>query len=153
MSSVFNCRCRRALWTSTIGLSPVTVTVSSSVPTRISALTVDTKSAGQFQSVANEGIEAGQLETDLVGAGAQVEDPILARPVSDGRADLLDERVAGRFHGHSGQYRAGRVVDDSSDRRLSRRSDGNEQYQGDVKLPSSAGSAWLSLSANVAPRR
>ena len=39
-------RRRRALWTSTIGLSPVTVTVSSRVPTRMSALTVDTKSAG-----------------------------------------------------------------------------------------------------------
>ena len=39
-------RRRRALWTSTIGLSPVTVTVSSSVPTRMSAFTVETKSAG-----------------------------------------------------------------------------------------------------------
>jgi hypothetical protein len=34
----------RALWTSNVGDSPVTVTVSSSVPTRNSALTVATKS-------------------------------------------------------------------------------------------------------------
>ncbi len=39
-------RCRLALCTSTIGLSPVTVTVSSSAPTRMSVFTVDTKSAG-----------------------------------------------------------------------------------------------------------
>jgi hypothetical protein len=36
--------CTRVLWTSTVGDSPVTVTVSSSAPTRSSALTDATKS-------------------------------------------------------------------------------------------------------------
>ena len=36
--------CRFALWTSTIGVSPETVIVSSSAPTRISALTLAVKS-------------------------------------------------------------------------------------------------------------
>ena len=41
--SLFMTVCSRTLWTSTIGVSPVTVTVSSSVPTFISPLTVATK--------------------------------------------------------------------------------------------------------------
>jgi hypothetical protein len=40
---LLNTVCRRALCTSTIGLSPVTVTVSSNVPSLISALIVAVK--------------------------------------------------------------------------------------------------------------
>ena len=41
--SLFMTVCSRTLWTSTIGVSPVTVTVSSSVPTLSSPFTVATK--------------------------------------------------------------------------------------------------------------
>ena len=65
MSSVFICVCRRVLCTSTIGLSPVTVTVSSSVPTRNSALTVDTKSAGSTRPSRTKVLKPGSLKLTL----------------------------------------------------------------------------------------
>ena len=108
----------------------------------------------QHQAVANEGVEPGQLEADFVGAGSQVEDPGTGPTVGDSRADLLDQRVARRLHGHARQNRARRVGDDSRDGRLGRRDGGNEQQSGPGRrVPCSAGSAWQSLSADVAPRR
>jgi hypothetical protein len=82
---------RRTLWTSTMGLSPVTVTVSCNWPTRSSAFT-DARA------------ESGQRERHGVGSRPQIDDSILAATVGDDGADLLDEDRACRLHRHAGQY-------------------------------------------------
>ena len=99
--------CRRTLCTSTIGVSPVTVIVSSSVPTRRSALTVRRERAGQLDAFALDGAEAGQRERHGVGARPQIDDAVLAGAVGDGGADFLDQHRAGRFDGDAGQHGAG----------------------------------------------
>jgi len=62
-------RCRVVLWTSTIGVSPVTVTVSSIEPTRKSALTLADERSGESMPSALDGGEAGQRECHGVRAG------------------------------------------------------------------------------------
>ena len=113
-------RCLVALCTSTIGDSPVTVTVSS---TRADPqLGVDRRGerSGQLDAFAPDGAEAGERERHRVGAGPQLLDPVLAGAVGDHRADLLDQRRARRFDRHAGQHRARRVADDAGDRGLRR---------------------------------
>ena len=70
---------RCALCTSTTGVSPVTVIVSARPPTFISTGMVSDLRAGQLDAVALDGVEAGQRERQRVGAGAQVDDAVLAR--------------------------------------------------------------------------
>ena len=70
-------------------------------------------------------VKPGQRERHRVGAGPQVDDPVLAGAVGDDRADLLDQRRAGRFDGHAGQHGAGRVPRGAGDGGL-RRCDGRK---------------------------
>ena len=107
-----------AVVTSTTGEAPVTVIVSSSAPTRRSALMVAVNSDGSSQIVAPEGLEARQRERHRVGARPQIGDAVGAVAVGDRRLDLLDEDVARRLDRHAGQHRAGRVLDDADNRAL-----------------------------------
>jgi hypothetical protein len=95
-------RVSAADWMSTIGLSPVTVMVSSTLPTFISASTVDGEVHRHFEGVALHRAEAGQAEGDRIDARRQVDDPILAVAVADGGSHLFDERRAGGLDGDSG---------------------------------------------------
>ena len=115
--------CCTAFCTSTTGEAPETVTVSSSAPTRRSALMVAVKLARQFDAVALHGVEAGQRERDRVDAWAQIHDLVLALTVADDRADLFDQRGARDFDGHAGHHRPGGVLDHAGNRAL-RASDG-----------------------------
>ena len=105
--------CARTLCTSTIGVSPVTVIVSSSAPTFRSPFTVATNDAGQLDAFAPDGAEARQRERHRIGAGPQIDDAVLARVVGDDRADLFDQRRAGGFDRHARQDAARVVLDDA----------------------------------------
>ena len=59
--------------------------------------------------------EPCQAERDRVRAGTQVHNLVLSLPVGHDRADLLDQRRAGRFDRDPGQYRARRVADGAGD--------------------------------------
>ena len=65
MMSLSSTVCRRTLCTSTIGDSPVTVMVSSSAPTRRSAFDRGGERAGQLDTLAPHGVEAGQREVTV----------------------------------------------------------------------------------------
>ena len=67
---------RVVLWTSTTGVSPVTVTVSCTPPTRISASTAMTAEPLTISAVALDRGEAGQRERHAVGARPQILDAI-----------------------------------------------------------------------------
>ena len=121
---------RRTLCTSTIGVSPVTVTVSSSAPTRSSTLTWAVKLPTQLDAVAFEGIEAGQGDGQRVDAGPQVHDAVLAAAVGDDGADLFDQGGAAGFNRDAGQDGAGGVSDGSGDGGLGPRR-GWQQDQGE----------------------
>ena len=110
--------CTFALCTSTIGVSPVTVIVSSSAPTFRSPLTVATNVPDQLDAFALDGAEAGQRERHRVGAGPQIDDAVLAGVVADDRPDFLNQDRAGGFDRHAGQDAARRVLDDAGDGRL-----------------------------------
>ncbi len=103
--------------TSTIGLSPATVIVSSSAPIFSSAFTVETKSAGSNESFALDRGESGQRERHGIGARPQVDDAVLAGTIADGRPDFLDQLRARCFDGHAGQDCPRRVSDDARNRR------------------------------------
>ena len=100
LSSVIS---RRVLWTSTIGVSPVTVIVSSTPPTRSSPLTVVTAVPLTMRPSLPHGDEAGERERHGVGAGAKILDSVTARPVGDRRANLLNQLGAGGFHRYAWQ--------------------------------------------------
>ena len=74
--------------TSTSGDAPETVIVSSSAPTFSSALTVAVKSVDSCDAFALDGREAGQREGHRVGAGAQVDDLVLAGAVGERGREL-----------------------------------------------------------------
>ena len=59
--------------------------------------------------------EPHQNEGDRVGAGSQVDDPVLALLVADHRAGLFDEDRAGGLDRYAGQHRAGGVPHDADD--------------------------------------
>ena len=105
--------CTFALCTSTIGVSPVTVIVSSSAPTFRSPFTVATNVPGQLDAFALDGAEARQRERHRVGARPQVDDPVLAGVVADDRADFFNQHRAGGFDRHTRQHAARRVLDDA----------------------------------------
>ena len=67
---------------SSTGAAPVTVTDSSSAPTRISALTVAVKLAGKLEPFLSVGVEPGQGERHRVGAGTKIDDGVAALVVS-----------------------------------------------------------------------
>ena len=79
------------VWTSTIGLSPETVTVSSSVPTLQVGVQVETKSAGSSSPSRLDRGEPRQREGDGIGAGPQVDDSVLPVSIGDRRTDLLNQ--------------------------------------------------------------
>ena len=114
---------------STIGVSPVTVIVSSSAPTFMSALIVAVNEPVSSMPSRLTRAEAGQRERHGVGAGAQIDDAVLAGAVGDGRTRFLDERRARRFHGHARQHGAGRVLHDAGDRGLGKRRGRDEHEQ------------------------
>ena len=91
-SSLSSVRSRLALCTSTIGVSPVTVMVSSSVADLHVGVDRGDEVARQLDAFALDGVEAGQRERHRVGAGPQVDDAVLAAAVGDGGAHLLDQR-------------------------------------------------------------
>ena len=69
-TSLLTVCCTFALCTSTIGVSPVTVIVSSRAPTFRSPFTVATNVPGQLDAFALDGAEARQRERHRVGARA-----------------------------------------------------------------------------------
>ena len=79
LSSVIS---RLVLWTSTTGVSPVTVIVSCTPPTRMSASTVDDRRAADDQALALHRGEARQREGDGVVTGLQILDAVAARAVA-----------------------------------------------------------------------
>ena len=64
-----------------------------------------------------------------VGAGTQIDDPVLAAAVGDDRANLLDQRRARRLDRDTRQHRAGGVPDDAGDRRLRVRQHGHQDHE------------------------
>ena len=115
---------------STIGLSPVTVIVSSTAPTRSSASMFDVKFGRHLDTVALDGAEPGQRERDGVGSGRQVDDAVLTGAVGHHRSNFFDERRARRFDGHAGQHGPGCVFHGAGDRaehlRIRHRRDGQD---------------------------
>ena len=81
--------------------------------------------AGELDAFPPDGAESGELEGDDVGAGPQIDDPVLAGAVGRRDADLLDQHVARDFNGDAGQHRAGGVSHHAGDRGL-RASDGRD---------------------------
>ena len=106
------------VWVSTTGVAPVTVTVSSTAPTRMSALIVVTPAPVSSMRLAPDRGESGQRERHDVGAGFQIDDPVLAGPIRHDGAGLLDERRTRRFDGYARQDGARRIPDDACDCRL-----------------------------------
>ena len=86
-SRVMTC-VREACCTSTCGVSPETVMVSSSAPTFMSALIVITTSDGTSTAVAHDGAEARQRKREFVNAGSQRVDAVAPLVVGDGRSDF-----------------------------------------------------------------
>ena len=80
--------CTRALCTSTIGDSPVTVIVSSSVADAQLGVDRGDEVAAQLDAFALDRAEAGQRERHRVGAGAKVDDAVLPGVVGDDRSGL-----------------------------------------------------------------
>src|SRR5262249_46820556 len=61
------------------------------------------------------GREAGEREGHHVRSGPEVDNPVHALAVGDGRTDLFDQRRTGRLHGDARQDGAGRVSHGSAD--------------------------------------
>ena len=111
--------CRLTLCVSTIGVSPVTVIVSASVPTFMSAL-IDAvnEPVSSTPSRLTRG-EPGQRERHVSRCPARRSTMrYWPAAVGDGRPNFLDQRRARRFDGHARQHGAGRVLDDAGDGRL-----------------------------------
>ena len=128
--SLFIVVCTFALWTSTIGVSPVTVIVSCEGADFQIGVDRRDERAAQLDAFALHRAEAGQRERHGVGARPKIDDSILAGVVADDRADFFNQDGACGFDRHARQHGAGRVFDDAGDGRLS--PDGRrEQNQGD----------------------
>ena len=113
-SRVITTRCVM-LCVSTMGDSPVTVSVSSSVPTFRSTLIVGGEVRRQLDALAHDGLETGKREGHRVGAGPEREDRVLTVAARCGRADLFDQRRTGGFDGDAGHHGAGVVFDGAAD--------------------------------------
>ena len=68
--------------------------------------------------VAPDGVEAGQRERQRVGAGAQIDDAVLARAIGGSGPDLFDEGRACGLNSDAWQHGARRVSDGSREGRL-----------------------------------
>jgi hypothetical protein len=66
-------------------------------------------------SVADDGVEASELEAHRVDAGPQIDDPVLAGFVRGGRLDLLDQRGAAGFNGDAWQHSACGIAHEAGD--------------------------------------
>ena len=110
--------CRVAFCTSTTGVSPVTVIVSSRPPTRMSIGMVSVWLPVSSMLLAHDGVETGQGDRQRIRARLQVHDAVLAAAVGDGGADFFDERRARGLDGHTRQHAAGGVTDRARQRRL-----------------------------------
>ena len=101
--------CRRTFWTSTTGVAPVTVIVSSMPPTDIAesmfAVTPVDSSIASRMTVC----EARKGERDRVDARPQVDDRVEALAVRDGDPFAFDEGGAGGGDGHARQHAEGIV--------------------------------------------
>ena len=106
---------------STVGAWPLTVSVSSSEPTFISALTVAVKFDGQVDPLPDDGREAAQREGHRVGALPQIDDRIEPLRVGDDRPHLFDQRGAGCLDRDAWHHRARGISHLSGDRALRRR--------------------------------
>ena len=100
---------------STSGLAPVTVTVSSSAPTRMSAFTVAVNPPVSSMPSRLTVLKPGEREGDDVRAGPQVDDVVPALAVRHDGSHFLDQRRTGGFHGDARQHGAGRVSDHAGD--------------------------------------
>ena len=99
---------------STTGDAPVTVTVSCSVATCSCWSTRQRLVDDDADALALDGLEAGQLEVDVVDAGRQREEAV--RAVGAGDLHLrLNQRGAGRRDGDARQHGAGVVGDGAVD--------------------------------------
>ena len=90
--------------------------------------------AGHFQTLAHDGVEAGQRERDAVDAGTKIDDVEAPLVVGDGRSDLFDEHRARSLDGDAGEHAARFVARDAVNLTLRRRTlwkqeDAGEQYQ------------------------
>ena len=145
--------CVRALCTSTIGVSPVTVIVSSTVPTLSSAFTVATKVPDSSMPSRFTALNPGSVEGHGIGARPKIDDAVLAGVVGDDRPDLFNQDGAGGFHRHARQDAARRVPDDAGDGRLCIGRRGQEQRTpirpGRTPRIAESGSASLSSSPVV----
>ena len=92
---------RAAFCTSTMGVSPVTVIVSSSVPTFMSALSCTVPEPASSMPSRLTTLKPVKRERDRVGAGPQIDDLVLPARIGGDRPDLLDQRRAGGFNRHS----------------------------------------------------
>ena len=102
--------CWRTFEMSTTGDSPVTVMVSSTVPTLNSALIAAVNPVVSSTPSRLERTEARQAEGHRVNAGTQVDNPVQALAVSDDAADLVDEGRTGSFDGDAWQYGTRRIA-------------------------------------------
>ena len=86
---------------------------------------------GQLDAFALDAAEPGQRERHRIGAGAKVDDAVLAGAISDGAADFLDQHRAGDFDRDTREHGPRRIPDDAGDRGLSKRRGGNQDQQDD----------------------
>ena len=108
-------RCCTTFWMSTVGVAPVTVTVSWRRADPQIGVHRRREGRRQLDALALDRVEPGQREGHAVGAGHQADDLVLPPTVSDGGSHFLDQCGAGGFDAHAGQNGAGGVLDDSGD--------------------------------------
>jgi hypothetical protein len=108
-------RCRLALCTSTIGLSPVTVI--GFFERADAKIRVDRRVEfrGELHAFAFEGAEPGQREGHDVRARPEIHDSIESVAVCDRGANLLDENVARRLDRDAGKHCPRRVPNNTCD--------------------------------------
>ena len=103
---------------STIGASPVTVTVSCERADAISAFTVAVNSAGGSMPFALQRGEALQRERHRVRPRPQIDDAIEALASVTADFEPFDERGAAGLDRHARQHAAGRVAHDTGNAAL-----------------------------------
>ncbi len=108
--------CWRTFEMSTTGDSPLTVIVSSTVPTLNSALMVAVNPVVSSSPSRLNVLKPGRVKVTVYTPGPQVDDPVQALTVGDDGADLVDEGRTGGFDGDARQHRARGIAHDSRDR-------------------------------------
>ena len=128
--SCANCTCARELRRSTVGASPDTVIVSSSVAHRELAVHRCREFRGNSSPSRFRARNPGRRERHRVDAGPQIDDPVQALSVGDGGAHFFDERRAGGFHRYARQDSARFIADDAGNAAL-RPDTGRQQQEGE----------------------